>query len=115
MKPLVAIALLVVSTGAVVVAEGPTTEPAVAGSIPFTVNSNSDAPDTDPSDNFCVVASGHCTLRAAIQEANDAPEIHDIYFDLPNCPGGGCVISPASPLPPLEVDQSQIDGTTQPG
>jgi CSLREA domain-containing protein len=92
--------------------EAPTT---TAGSIPFTVNHNGDASDTDPGDNFCVVASGHCTLRAAIEEANVASEIHDIHFALPNCPGGGCVINPATPLPALTRDGSRINATTQPG
>ncbi|HEX8681862.1 MAG TPA: choice-of-anchor Q domain-containing protein [Ardenticatenaceae bacterium] len=37
----------------------------------FTVNSTSDAPDTLPGDGACATDAGECTLRAAIQEAND--------------------------------------------
>ena len=36
----------------------------------YTVNSNFDHPDIAPGDNACVDANGHCTLRAAIIEAN---------------------------------------------
>ena len=36
----------------------------------FTVNSTTDAPDTDPGDGTCAAATGDCTLRAAIQETN---------------------------------------------
>ncbi len=36
----------------------------------FTVNSTLDETDTTPGDGVCLSASGFCTLRAAIQEAN---------------------------------------------
>jgi CSLREA domain-containing protein len=36
----------------------------------FTVNSTLDETDTTPGDGVCLSASGYCTLRAAIQEAN---------------------------------------------
>jgi uncharacterized repeat protein (TIGR01451 family)/CSLREA domain-containing protein len=36
----------------------------------FTVDSTTDAVDATPGDGICADASGHCTLRAAIQEAN---------------------------------------------
>lgn len=36
----------------------------------FTVDSTLDAVDAAPGDGVCADASGHCTLRAAIQEAN---------------------------------------------
>ena len=36
----------------------------------FTVNNSSDLPDAHPGDGQCQTASGSCTLRAAIQEAN---------------------------------------------
>jgi len=39
----------------------------------FTVNSFLDETDTAPGDAVCVSASGYCTLRAAIQEANALP------------------------------------------
>jgi hypothetical protein len=36
----------------------------------FTVNSTADAVDAHPGDGVCADASGHCTLRAAVMEAN---------------------------------------------
>lgn|GEM_PF-2901146 len=40
---------------------------------PFTVNSIGDTEDLDPDDGLCKDASGDCTLRAAIQQANKTP------------------------------------------
>ena len=37
----------------------------------FVVNALLDGPDASPGDGVCATASGACTLRAAIQEAND--------------------------------------------
>jgi len=39
----------------------------------FTVNSTADAVDTNPGNGVCAGASGNCTLRAAIMEANALP------------------------------------------
>ena len=39
----------------------------------FTVNSLADTPDALLNDGLCADASGACTLRAAIQEANANP------------------------------------------
>lgn len=36
----------------------------------FTVDSTADAVDVNPGDGVCAAASGPCTLRAAIMEAN---------------------------------------------
>src|SRR4051812_28097018 len=36
------------------------------------VDSTADQPDADPGDGACATAAGDCTLRAAIQEANEA-------------------------------------------
>ncbi len=41
-----------------------------AWSATFTVNSTADTADDDTADGICVDASGNCTLRAAIQQAN---------------------------------------------
>lgn len=41
-----------------------------ASAAAFTVNSTVDAPDATVGDGICAAASGLCTLRAAIQEAN---------------------------------------------
>ena len=39
----------------------------------FTVNSTADAVDATLGDGICATATGICTLRAAVQEANAAP------------------------------------------
>lgn len=39
----------------------------------LTVDSTDDAADAAPGDGVCATASGVCTLRAAVQEANDLP------------------------------------------
>ena len=44
--------------------------PGPVGAKTFTVNSTLDEIDTSPGDGVCKSASGYCTLRAAIQEAN---------------------------------------------
>lgn len=57
-----------------------TTEILQAGAI-YTVNSTADAPDADPLDGIARTASGDCTLRAAVMQANYS--------------GGGTIILPA--------------------
>ncbi|MBS1794672.1 MAG: CSLREA domain-containing protein [Acidobacteria bacterium] len=49
----------------------------------FTVNSLQDAHDANPNDEICADASGRCTLRAAIEEANRTPDADTINFSLP--------------------------------
>ena len=44
-----------------------------AGVATFTVDSTVDASDAAPGDGVCADVGGHCTLRAAIQEANVSP------------------------------------------
>lgn len=46
----------------------------------FTVNSSADTGDTNPSDNLCLDASGNCTLRAAIEQANASASNDEINF-----------------------------------
>jgi CSLREA domain-containing protein len=45
--------------------------PALFGST-YVINSTADEPDADPADGVCGTASGDCTLRAAIMQANFA-------------------------------------------
>jgi CSLREA domain-containing protein len=45
--------------------------PSVVHAATFTVNSTDDAIDAAPGNGVCATAGGVCTLRAAIQEAND--------------------------------------------
>ena len=47
--------------------------PGTAGAATFTVTSTLDQTDAAPGDGICATASGACTLRAAIQEANAFP------------------------------------------
>jgi len=49
----------------------------------LTVNDGGDSTDATPGDGLCIDAAGKCTIRAAIQEANSAPNRDVIIFDLP--------------------------------
>jgi len=86
---------------------------ATAGS-PLTVNYGRDGPDVNPGDGACKAASGLCTLRAAIEEANALTGPNTITFAI----GTGLrTVSLKSRLPTLS-DQSgptTIDGYSQPG
>jgi CSLREA domain-containing protein len=46
---------------------------AAAATLTFQVTTTTDAPDVSPGDGICADASGQCTLRAAIQEADAQP------------------------------------------
>ncbi len=93
--------------------------PAMAGV--FIVNSTGDAP-TAALDGACdtgalIGGDPECTLRAAIQEANNQPEDPaEIQFNVEDCPNGICVINitPGAMLPDI-VSPMIIDGSTQPG
>ena len=83
---------------------------------PFTVNESDDAADADITDDRCDTDSAttgrQCTLRAAIEEANDTFGADTIDFDLGGT--GATAISPTSALPTI-IDSVTIDGYTQPG
>ena len=81
----------------------------------FTVNNTGDSADTNLSDGLCdssSLAGIQCTLRAAIQEANDTPGADAIAFGIP----GDFVrtIFPTSALPAI-TEAVTIDGYTQTG
>ncbi len=81
----------------------------------FTVNSTADDPDGNFSNGICATASGACTLRAAIAEANAQLGPNTVAF---NIPGSGVhTIQLNSMLPTIndETGGVQIDGYTQPG
>jgi trimeric autotransporter adhesin len=82
----------------------------------FTVNSVSDAADTNLTDSFCdanpLPQVELCTLRAAIQEANDTPGTDAINFNISGT--GVKTISPSSELPAI-TGAVTVDGYTQPG
>jgi len=76
----------------------------------FTVDSTGDAPDSNTGDGVCDDGTGACTLRAAIQQANQTPGADTINFGI----GMGVqTISPLSALPSID-DPVTIDATTQP-
>jgi CSLREA domain-containing protein len=78
----------------------------------YTVDSTGDGGDSNPGDFGCDDGTGHCTLRAAIEEANADGTASTITFNI----GGGGVqtITPGSALPTI-TQPVTIDGTTQPG
>jgi CSLREA domain-containing protein len=77
----------------------------------FTVNTVVDAPDASPGNGVCLTASGTCSLRAAIQEANTTQALDTIAFAIPG-PGVHTIVTTGLPYAytPLIVD-----GFTQPG
>lgn len=84
----------------------------------LTVNSSGDAPDLVPGDGICdtgamtPTSDPECTLRAAIEEANQPGPEREIAFSIPD--EGVATIRPASPLPPV-TRRLNLDATTQPG
>lgn len=82
----------------------------------FTVNRTDDADDRNINDSNCDTSrkrGKQCTLRAAIQEANNTPGADTINFNI----GGAAsvkTISPASPLPTI-TEAVTINGYSQPG
>ncbi len=85
----------------------------------FTVDSTSNAADSNPGNGVCATAGAVCTLRAAIQEANANGVPDTIAFSIPlsdpgyNAGTGVFTISVTSLLPTLTEDGTTIDGTTQ--
>jgi CSLREA domain-containing protein len=84
---------------------------AAQGGRTFVVDTVVDAPDSSVADGLCAAASGGCTLRAAIQEANATAELDTIAFAIGSGPQRIELISdlPAANHPVL------IDGWSQPG
>ena len=91
----------------------------------FTVNETGNLGDVNPADGVCETAPGNgiCTLRAAIEEANQLPGFDTINFGIPgadaNCGviltiPAVCRIAPGSVLPVIAGDVT-IDATTQTG
>lgn len=77
----------------------------------FVVNSTGSASDSSVGDGVCATASGVCTLRAAIEEANTTTELDTIAFAIGSGPQR---ISVTSSLPAI-TSPIVIDGSTQPG
>jgi hypothetical protein len=88
----------------------------VAAATTFVVNKTGDAADLNLTNAKCdtsTTSGNQCTLRAAIQEANDTPGNDTINFNITSS-GTTKVITPGSPLPPI-TEQVKIDGYSQPG
>ncbi len=86
----------------------------------ITVDSTLDTPDANIGDTICDDGAGHCTLRAAIQEANANPDNSTILFNITGTPDftnnsqNGYTIAPQSALPNI-TEQVTINGYSQPG
>ena len=80
------------------------------------VNHTGDAEDGAIGDGECetVPGNGVCTLRAAIQEANDLPNAQTINFDIGPLDGAVKTITLASPLPTI-TEELFIDASGQNG
>jgi CSLREA domain-containing protein len=81
----------------------------------FTVNVTGDGADLNLANGACDASpsrGSQCTLRAAIQEANDTAGEDTIRFNIPGT--GVKTIKPSSELPAI-TESVTIDGYTQPG
>lgn len=78
----------------------------------LTVNDTGDAPDATPGDGVCATATGGCTLRAAIMEAN-AGGPDSIGFSIPGT-GPHLISVERGELPAITTSMT-IDGAIQPG
>ncbi len=56
---------------------------AAAATLTFQVTTTTDTPDASPGDGICADASGQCTLRAAVQEADAQPSGSTITIVVP--------------------------------
>jgi CSLREA domain-containing protein len=104
----VLVATLLVAGGVLVVGARP------AEAATFTVTKIGDGDDRNRSDARCDTSTNNgsqCTLRAAIEEANDTAGADTVDFDTG---GGAKTIKPASGLPTI-TDAVTIDGYTQRG
>jgi CSLREA domain-containing protein len=87
----------------------------VAATSTYTVNSTLDEFDTNANDGICKTASGVCTLRAAIEQANAAEGSNTIIFAIPG--NDVHTIQLTSRLPALhdETGGTLINGYSQSG
>jgi CSLREA domain-containing protein len=84
--------------------------PALAAAESFEVNSTADETDAVPGNEFCLTASGKCTLRAALEESNALEGEDTIGFtEAPFDGGVGGTIALGSSLPTI-VGVVSIEG-----
>lgn len=96
-------------------ASAATSPTALSVATTYTVNSEADWEDADPSDGVCRTTRARgrvCTLRAAIEQANANEGRDTINFAIPG--PGAHRIQPATRLPDVEYP-AVIDGYSQPG
>jgi len=104
------LATLLMAAGMLVVGASP------ADAATFSVNKTGDAGDRKLNDSKCDTSRNNgkqCTLRAAIEEANDTSGVDTIEFNIGST-NSVKTISPASDLPTI-TDTLTIDGYTQRG
>ncbi len=111
-----------VQVGQAEIADGPSATTANAGggaSLTLVVDTARDgavqpAYDANTGNGICATPSGDCTLRAALQEANDFAGHVEVLFAIPGT--GVQTIQLVSSLPSLRDDAGvTIDGYSQPG
>ncbi|MFV8838500.1 MopE-related protein [Salinimicrobium soli] len=78
----------------------------------LTVNSTDDNPDVNLADSVCADKNGKCTLRAAIETANQTVETDKVIFDLQGT--SPFVFNLTQDLPPI-IETIILDATTQNG
>jgi len=119
----IALNLVLLLAFTALLAIAPVTRPPNAYAVEiYEVNSNGDDGDANIGDGSCADASGHCTLRAAIQEANSTPGLDEIDFAIPSeAPITTCLagtppttICPTYTLPTISAPLI-VDGRTQTG
>ena len=82
--------------------------PIRASAAAFVVDDTGDEADQTPGDGECATAGGVCTLRAALEEANDDSATDSINFNIDS------VLTPVVTAGPLEATESvDINGETQ--
>ncbi|MFN8049973.1 MAG: right-handed parallel beta-helix repeat-containing protein [Acidimicrobiales bacterium] len=120
---------LLVGAALVTSLTGCTSDPVHGGDVPpptarraptnaVTVDSTGDADDARAGDDLCADDTGHCTLRAAIEEANRSPDLTVVRFAIPARGNPSrprpSVIRPRRPLPAI-TRPVRLDGYSQPG
>lgn len=110
MKRLIALAAILCSVGVFSFIALPVSATDADFSNGITVDSTGDGIDANLADSTCNDGSGNCTLRAAIEEANDTPGTQEINFAIPGT--GVHTISPATQLPNI-TSQVTINGYSE--
>lgn len=88
--------------------------PSLAAAEQFTVNTTADDTDAVVGNEFCETGAGQCTLRAAIEEANAAPNEDEIRFEEGVFAGDAdSVIEPEPALPAIVSAVALVGGSCE--